>query len=241
MIGIPTKPLPVDKSGMGGYYCCMKKVPLIDITSTFAFRDFMKQYNHFHQAGERSDRLWIHSNGEEFLRYLERNSDILGIAIGTRVWPVFVKTDFDGNQVLLADIGDYDRTTKHEWYIDQSSNNGFAEPIIYDYDVYVLILFAFVTKDEGPDVETAGFFVPKNALYNAKARAQDIAKNGKAIMKRIEVQSSSNPKKKYEVLYYDDCTTSCNCPAWIFSKETPRACKHTKKIMLDIVNSNLTP
>jgi len=219
----------------------MKKVPFVDSTSTYAFLNFMKKHNHLHPAGECSNKLWLHSNGKEFLHYLPKNSGTIGIALGTLVWPVFVKDDFNGNQILLADVGNYDRTTKHEWHIGQSSNAGVAEPIIYDYDVYVLILFAYVTKDEGSDVETVGFFVPKSALYDAKKRVEDVARNGKRIKERLLVQSSSNASKKYEVLYYDDASISCNCPAWIFSKEIPRNCKHTKKVMMDIVNGNLTP
>lgn len=236
MITIPIKSLGLDKFGLTYYYCCMKKIPLVDSTSTFAFRDFMKKHNHLLPTGERVEHFWFHSNGVEFLHYTYPENTI-GIALGTRVWPIFVKDDIEGNSVLLADIGDYDRITKHEWFIDTTESD---KSDVYDYDLYILIVFPGTTKDDGSDVEIAGFFVPKSALYNTKKRVDDVARNGKAIMKRVEVQSSSSVRK-YEVLYYDDATTSCNCLAWIFSTETPKRCKHTHKVMMDICNGTLTP
>ena len=45
-----------------------------------------------------------------------------------------------------------------------------------------------------------------------------------------EVQSSSNPEKKYTIKMRDDGMLTCNCPSWIFNTRRNRTCKHVDVI-----------
>ena len=40
---------------------------------------------------------------------------------------------------------------------------------------------------------------------------------------------SSSGRKTYQILLGRDGVTYCNCPAWRFSKDRPRTCKHLDK------------
>jgi len=49
-----------------------------------------------------------------------------------------------------------------------------------------------------------------------------------------KVRSSSNPDKVYEIVQSDkDGTVYCTCPAWKFSKSSPKMCKHMKSLGID--------
>ena len=44
-----------------------------------------------------------------------------------------------------------------------------------------------------------------------------------------EWPSSSNPSRSYQLIEGHDGVVYCSCPAWRFSKERPRICKHMKQ------------
>lgn len=48
------------------------------------------------------------------------------------------------------------------------------------------------------------------------------------------IPSSSNPRKVYKVIIWDNGDVSCNCPGWIFKNRgtsSKRFCKHAQKII----------
>ena len=51
-------------------------------------------------------------------------------------------------------------------------------------------------------------------------------------VERTFAMESSNGKKSYEILLYENGTLSCNCPGWRFRKE----CRHTKEIARRVDN-----
>ena len=40
--------------------------------------------------------------------------------------------------------------------------------------------------------------------------------------------STSNRDRKYDLVQAEDGVVYCTCPAWRFSKERPRSCKHLR-------------
>ena len=177
--------------------------------------------------GEDGSCLWRGSLGVARTKFIGD----CAIAISTPVWPVLV----DDNINLTRQIGEVAKETKHEWMIEDEQ--------MFDYGKYVLIVLSQMMPEQVNDWthNTIGFFVAKDAMYVPGQRDGRLSKSGKRIAKKFEVQSSSSKKKKYEVLYYSDATISCNCPAWIYQGGATRGCKHTKKVMMEIVNSKPTP
>jgi hypothetical protein len=45
-----------------------------------------------------------------------------------------------------------------------------------------------------------------------------------------QIQSHSNPDKKYTIKMDDNGLLSCNCPSWIFNQRRDRTCKHIDDI-----------
>ena len=207
----------------------MKKVS--HTTQSFDIQHYLSNWSGTPAIGEPVEQLWMDENNQVRPFFGTPNTKY-AVVIGTPVWPIYVRNVLGRTFVLDVTLGEITKETKHEWTIERG---------MYNYGKYVCHIFPDERLDEDTVRMTKGFFVLKDALYVSGERQGERAKNGKVIMKRFEAQSSSNPKKKYEVLYYDDCTTSCNCLGWIFNKGTPKSCKHTKKVMMDIINSNLTP
>jgi len=48
----------------------------------------------------------------------------------------------------------------------------------------------------------------------------------RGMLKMTEVQSASDPKKRYEIRLGKDNVVYCTCPAWRFSKAPHKCCKH---------------
>lgn len=205
--------------------------------STFDFQHYMTDWTGISEndtvpeVGHTIENLWVDESNNIRPTFGEPNTKY-AVAIGTLVWPIYVRTGWD----LDATLGEITKETKHEWTIERG---------MYDYDKYVCVIFSEQAEDEDSTDGrmTKGFFVLKDALYISTKREGERAKNGKRIAKRLEVQSSSNKSKKYEVLYYEDGTASCNCHSWIYSKTIPKSCKHSRKVILDICNriDNGTP
>ena len=200
-------------------------------TQSFDIQHYLSNWSGTPAIGEPVEQLWMDENNQVRPFFGTPNTKY-AVAIGTPVWPIYVRNVLGRTFVLDATLGEITKETKHEWTIDRG---------MFDYGKYVCVIFAEDTMDEDTGIMTKGFFVLKDALYVPGEREGKRAKNGKRIAKRVEVQSSSNANKKYEVLYYEDASISCNCHAWIFSKLSPKSCKHTKKVMLDILNGFSTP
>ena len=161
--------------------------------------------------------------------FFGRSNTKYAIAIGTQVWPIVAQNGF-----LFVTLGNISKETKHEWIMERG---------MYDYGEYVCFIFPTPvnTEDENGGLDTVGFFVGKGALYIPDERAGKHTRGGKTIVKEVEVQSSSNKALKHKVLYYSDGSISCGCHSWIYSKAVPKSCKHSRKVMLEIVNGTLMP
>jgi len=59
--------------------------------------------------------------------------------------------------------------------------------------------------------------------------AEKLAKYGPIV---LECNSKSEPDKTHFVRCKDGCY-SCNCKAWIFSRDKPKRCKHTDRAQQD--------
>jgi hypothetical protein len=46
----------------------------------------------------------------------------------------------------------------------------------------------------------------------------------------VNVPSSSNPDKLYEIRLGSDSKIYCTCPAWRFSKAREKGCKHVRAV-----------
>jgi hypothetical protein len=226
MLAIPTKTFGLDKTGVPYYYCCMNSA------ETF---DFQRYITNWRGKSGNDTVPNINEDVAELWRLQEffgRSNTKYAIAIGTQVWPIIAQSGF-----LFVRLGNISKETKHEWIMERG---------MYDYGEYVCFIFSTPVKNEtgelgGNGLDIVGFFVGKGALYIPDERAGKHTRGGKTIVKEVEVQSSSNKAFKHKVLYYSDGSISCGCHSWIYSKLTPKSCKHTKKVMLDIANGNPTP
>jgi hypothetical protein len=61
----------------------------------------------------------------------------------------------------------------------------------------------------------------------------------KKIIKVWTFRSDSNPEKTYETLQYDDGTTSCKCPGWLYrpAQDGTRSCKHVRLVDQGLADS----
>ena len=229
MLVIPINLLGLDKTGVSYYYCSMTlSYAAQRNAATFDFQRYLTEWR------GKSGNCSI-PNVNEDVADLWRLQEFFGnthtkyaIAIGTLVWPIVAQSGF-----LFHVLGNVSKETKHEWIMERG---------MFDYGEYVCHIFPTPIESEmHTGVDTIGFFVGKGALYIPDELAGKQTRRGLTIVKEIDVQSSSNKLLKHKVLYYSDGSISCGCHSWIYSKLTPKSCKHTKKVMLDIVNGNLTP
>jgi hypothetical protein len=85
---------------------------------------------------------------------------------------------------------------------------------------------ALVLFKHEPADGSAGFLIEASGILSKTKSNLTPIKMGKKVKHIVTVQSSSNKTKTYEVLTYDDGSTSCNCPAW--TRSALRTCKHLK-------------